>query len=63
MLTKLVRNNPSDFFTGNLSLIVYPLDREKAFPQALGPNNIMLKLCSETLTIPDGSGVNAVNSR
>jgi hypothetical protein len=46
MLTELIRDNPSNFLPKNLCLIVNSLDGEKTLFQALGMDDIVLKLCT-----------------
>jgi hypothetical protein len=46
VLAEFVGDNPSNFLSENLCLIVNSLDREKTLSQTIGANDIVLKLCT-----------------
>jgi len=63
MLTKLVWYDPCNRLAFNFSLIVYPLDREKAFTKTFWLYHVMLKLGTKTLAIANDLSINAMKRR
>lgn len=63
MLSKLVRNNPSNSLTLDICLIVDTLDREENFAQAARLHDICLELCNKLLAVLDNSSLDFVISR
>jgi hypothetical protein len=61
MLAELVWYKPCNLLAFNLRLIVYPFNREEAFSQTLGANDIMLKFGTESFTVPNNLRVDIVN--
>jgi hypothetical protein len=60
MLGEFIGNNPGGSLALNLSLVEDALDGKKTFPQTLGLNHIMLKLCAETFAVASDFGIYAV---